>query len=288
MGRPKKSIDIEKTCEHCGDKFNVTEWEARRRDRKFCGLGCYYDHQTSLVDEAFFDEPNQQMAYVLGLIVTDGCIIKRKSGREFVSIKSIDRQVLEKVNEMMKSEYGIYECGISDGGNMVYRIDFASDKIVAGVKKWGVTARKTFTAVFPQLPRQFHADFIRGVFDGDGCISRWQDKGGGWTAEMCLLGTKKLLTPIKKFLGIGNKVHPYKRIFKVRTASLGNLSECYEKMYYADTVPCLERKKNKFQECLATLRDQREFYGKRSAENRKARKLAKMTEMMKQNITSAQ
>jgi putative resolvase len=30
------------------------------------------------------------------------------------------------------------------------------------------------------------------------------------------------------------------------------------------------------------------IYGKRSAENRKARKLAKMTEMMKQNITSAQ
>lgn len=179
---------------------------------------------------------------------------------------------------MMKSEYGIYECGISDGGNMVYRIDFASDKIVAGVKRWGVTARKTFTAVFPKLPKRFYADFIRGVFDGDGCISNWQKKTGGWTwtAEMTLLGTKKLLEPIKTFFGIGNDVRPYKRIFKVRTSSLGNLTECYEKMYYSENVPCLERKKNKFQECLVTLREQRDFYGKRSAENRKQRKLQEM------------
>ena len=96
---------------------------------------------------------------------------------------------------------------------------------------------------------------------------------------MSLLGTKQLLKPIKKFLNIDNEIRPDKRIFKVRTASFGNLTECYNKMYYANDVPCLLRKKTKFEECLDILRGQREFYGKRSAENRKARKLQKMMDM---------
>ena len=249
MGRPRKSIDIIKVCENCKTEFPVKEWEARRRDRKYCSPHCRAEHLTTFVDEKFFDEPNTQMAYILGLIVTDGCIVKRKSSREFVSIKSIDRQVLEKVKEMMRSEYGIYECGLSDAGNMVYRVDFASDKIVAGVKKWGVTARKTFTAVFPNLPKEFHADFVRGVFDGDGGVYVYEYPDQIHT-QLCILGTKKLLKGVVAASSLDAEIKPNKKIFKVVCYAWDKLKSFHDFIYYADDIPCLMRKKLDFQKAL--------------------------------------
>lgn len=35
---------------------------------------------------------------------------------------------------------------------------------------FGFTQRKSRTIVFPQVPEEFLCDFVRGYFDGDGCI----------------------------------------------------------------------------------------------------------------------
>jgi len=81
--------------------------------------------------------------------------------------------MLETVNEMMSSQYGIYDCGVSQSGNVVWRIDFSNTKIVEDVRRWGVTERKTFSTKFPDLPAEFQRDFVRGVFDGDGSVSMY-------------------------------------------------------------------------------------------------------------------
>lgn len=182
MARPKRSVDVTKTCQRCGKAFVVPEWEARRRERKFCGIGCHHEALSGNVNESFFDVPSPEMAWVLGLVVTDGCLGRKSSGSEFLSIKSIDHDMLELVNCLMESEYGIYECGPSDAGNMVYRIDFGSRRLVAGVRRWGIVPRKTLVATFPAMPALFRPDLVRGIFDGDGCISTRVDKRRGTEA----------------------------------------------------------------------------------------------------------
>jgi hypothetical protein len=264
MGRPKRSIDVVKVCENCGETFIVAAWEARRRDRKYCSLDCHWEHQKSFVDETFFEKPSAAMAYVLGLAITDGCILKRTSGTEFLSIKSIDKDLLEKVKALMKSEYGVYDCGLSDAGNTVWRIDIANEKIVRDVKKWGVHPRKTFTTTFPKLPQKYHADFVRGVFDGDGGAYIYYYPKVVAT-QVCILGTKELLDGVVKSVGLNTSVKPYRKISKIMFSAHAEAKRLYDFIYYGDGI-CLERKKTIFTEMVA--------YG--SAENRKKRKLDKL------------
>jgi hypothetical protein len=234
--------------------FVVPEWEAKRRERKFCGIACHHESLSGNVNEAFFDSPSPDMAWVLGLVVTDGYIGRKTSGRPFLSIKSIDRDLLEQVKRLMESDYGIYECGLSDAGNMIYRIDLGSQRIVAGVQRWGIVPRKTLVATFPDVPSFCRADLVRGIFDGDGCISTHLDKRRGTeTTEVTFLGTKAVLEPIKDHLGLSNAVRPYRRICSLRFAAKDALRRCYDSMYYDPDVPCLARKKIKFEAALAKV-----------------------------------
>lgn len=267
MARPKKSVDIVKVCENCGKEYSITEWENRRRDRKFCGLDCFYEHESSFVDENFFAEPNSQMAYVLGLIITDGCLYENHYGSERISIKSIDKDMLDMVKTMMKSEYSIYNCGKTSAGNNCWRIEIANQKIVDDVKKWGITPRKTFTTQFPPLPKKYHADFVRGVFDGDGGVYLY-DYNGRKAIQFCILGTKSLLDGVVEAVGANVKVKPYRKISKIMFAAQNEIEKFYNFMYYKDNVPCLGRKKAAFGKLF-------EYWnGRRSAENRRRKKAA--------------
>ena len=103
------------------------------------------------------------MAYVLGLIATDGCI--SKSGT--VSLCINDRELLEKVKLAMGSEHIIKSHKHQEA---LYGFRFARERLTSDLKNLGILPRKSLTIGFPNVPDAFTADFIRGVFDGDGSI----------------------------------------------------------------------------------------------------------------------
>lgn len=86
--------------------------------------------------------------------------------------------------------------------------------------------------------------------------------------QFCLLGTKELLTPIPDMLGVKTSPKPYRKIHKIVFYAGDKLEKTYQFMYYNDDVVCLGRKKDEFSKVVA--------YGKRSAENRKKKKLEKL------------
>lgn len=299
MGRPKKSVDVVKQCRNCGLEFTVPEWELRRRERKYCSNQCRADYQTRLVDEGFFAIPSSNMAYVLGLAMADGCILKRGCGREVLSIKSIDKDLLETVNVLMKSQYGVYDCGQSSAGNTVWRIDIANKKVVGDIQEWGVVPKKTFVATYPAgLPQCLAPDFIRGLFDGDGHVSsgRVKDKGDSHYRRLSFLGTQLLMNAVATLLPVDVTPHPYRKIARLCIHNRSDMQRVYEFMYYDSAVPCLARKRLAFDKLLSTgkedvwvcgferdnggiqkvpgYRRKRVFYGKRSAENRRKKKEA--------------
>ena len=115
------------------------------------------------INESFFSSWSPKMAYVLGLIITDGCI--SKTG--VISLSMNDKELLEKVKKAMGSAHNITPSKHQKG---LYYFHFAREKLVEDLHKFGIFPRKSLTVKFPEILQEYLPDFIRGIFDGDGSV----------------------------------------------------------------------------------------------------------------------
>lgn len=119
------------------------------------------------VNVDFFAKWSAEMAYVLGFILTDGCV----NGNSF-SIAQKDKAVLERINDAMGSNYPIK--WRKNGSSYLYTLNVSRKKMVADLVALGITEKKSLTVDFPPVPTEYLPHFIRGVIDGDGWV---QDRG---------------------------------------------------------------------------------------------------------------
>ena len=115
------------------------------------------------INERFFSKWSADMAYVLGLNATDGCITNAGT----IALCMNDWDLLAKVKKVMQSEHKITPSRHQKG---LYYFYFAREKLVMDLAKLGILPRKSLTIRFPEIPGEYLADFIRGVFDGDGSV----------------------------------------------------------------------------------------------------------------------
>lgn len=115
------------------------------------------------INDDFFSKWSPDMSYVLGLVITDGCI----SDTGQISLSMNDRDLLEKVRKVMGSEHKIEPSKHQKG---LYYYHFSREKLVKDLEKLCVVPRKSLIVKFPEIPEAYLSDFIRGVFDGDGSV----------------------------------------------------------------------------------------------------------------------
>ena len=115
------------------------------------------------VNERFFDEWTSEMAYVLGFILTDGCV----SGNT-LSISQANKEPLESIRRMMTSKHPIRE--VESGGNKIHTLNIGRKALVQALAKRGITEKKSLIVGLPKVPSAYFADFLRGVIDGDGWV----------------------------------------------------------------------------------------------------------------------
>ena len=123
------------------------------------------------------------MAYCLGIIYSDGNIyfgrddgnLKTTAIVSRLSIAQKDPEILKKIKALMQSNVKLYhrpkrvnKKGIVSG--KVYIIQFGRTEIVRDLVALGLESNKSLTMKFPKIPVQFQRHFIRGLWDGDGCI----------------------------------------------------------------------------------------------------------------------
>lgn len=122
------------------------------------------------LDETFFEKiDTEQKAYVLGLLSADGTINVRSV---WLMLHSKDQHILRDVRKAMGSNALIMERRFAkrpDWGPYKF-IYFGSQKLVDDLTKLGVTPRKSLTMRFPKLPKKLERHYLRGLFDGDGCV----------------------------------------------------------------------------------------------------------------------
>lgn len=121
-------------------------------------------------NEDYFEKiDSEDKAYFLGFIIADGTI-----GNKDNSIRIIQKEVgvLYEFKKYVEFEGPIYT---RKDGNISY-ITISSSKMKSDLDKLGIYSNKTMLVNYPDIPRNLENHFIRGVFDGDGCISIRTDK----------------------------------------------------------------------------------------------------------------
>ena len=116
------------------------------------------------INKDYFKTWNGNMAYVLGFWFADGCIYR---GRLFdITVSKKDKYIVKKIKDELQ-----YEGPISDYvDRQACRINFSCKVIYDDIVKLGGMERKSLEISFPNVPKEYLSDFIRGYFDGDGCI----------------------------------------------------------------------------------------------------------------------
>jgi len=120
------------------------------------------------VNEDFFKNWSKQMAWVLGLFITDGTISDQTNT---VSLTQKDENILRMVAKYMEADYVLASIRPT---RLTPTLIINSKVIKKDLENLGIVANKSLTVAFPNVPDEYLPSFIRGVIDGDG----WVDHEG--------------------------------------------------------------------------------------------------------------
>jgi len=122
-------------------------------------------------NENFFKRWTPEMAYVLGFFTADGNMIKNKRGAHFIEFQITDKNLLERIRGLLGSNHKIAVHKRNTKWKPSYRLQIGSKTIFHDLLKLGLTPNKSRRLNVPNMPKRYFPDFIRGYFDGDGCVS---------------------------------------------------------------------------------------------------------------------
>lgn len=248
-------------------------WEIAVRPQREARLlaleqGKISGHRRVHVDEYFFDRWSPSMAYVLGLVATDGCIhapeIDPRTGRRKAAILAFaqrDRELLDKVCGLMQCDATVSfspsrRCATTVAGPL-HRVRITSARLLARLEELGIGPRKSRTLCFPPVPRELIRHFIRGCWDGDGSIFR----GRGLLIASYVTGSRDFIDGLvgkltddgfsRRTVYVEQRKNPS---FKISFQGSEAVRLC---AYLYDGVPESERLSRKFQIYESLVRESR-------------------------------
>lgn len=122
------------------------------------------------LNQDFFKKWSHSMAYVLGYFAADGSMLRNGRGAHFIEFTSTDRFLMELVQRETNSNHCIKARERGGECKTAYRLQIGSIKWFQDLSALGFTQNKSNFLNFPGVPDKFIGDFIRGYFDGDGCV----------------------------------------------------------------------------------------------------------------------
>ena len=148
------------------------------------------------INDNYFDVENPNMAYILGLWAADGNVHSTEN-RMDLELNSADLEILEQIKAELQSErpIKIYQC---QNGYTKNKLFFWSSHIKQKFAEYGIVPNKTYSKLFHapyKLDKKYWIDYIRGFFDGDGCVK----KASSLTFELNSIN-KQFLIDIQSFM----------------------------------------------------------------------------------------
>ena len=191
------------------------------------------------INKDYFKAWSRNMAYIFGFWCADGCIY---NGRIFdITIHKKDKYILKKIAEELEYQGNLYD----SVDRQVVRINFSCKEIYDDILNLGGCERKSNVSKFPNIPTEYLPDFIRGYFDGDGCIMNLK---GDRINSAFTSGSKEfldcLLEILKRDAGVlGGSYDPSSKSLRFGKKDSIKIGEY---IYQNSPELFLERKRNKF------------------------------------------
>lgn len=217
----------------------------------------FFGRRRYLINEDYFKEiDTPEKAYFLGFLYADGNVEKEEKVAS-ITLQERDKYILEFfARQVYSNDYNLlpdfHDFKKYNGIRVKkWKLKMCSSKFVKNLIKLGCIPAKSFVLKFPteeQVSDNFVHHFIRGVFDGDGCIYVKSNK----YMVVSILGTENLLQGIQSFLidkiglkSIVKRKPDKKNLYQLR---ITNTKDCWKfaNFIYDNDTAFLTRKKNKF------------------------------------------
>jgi len=114
----------------------------------------------------------QEKAYWLGFLYADGCIGEYKTYGKYLTLGLTDGEMVEEFKLAIKSDHPV-KYRHRSGHAPFYSLKIGSKKLYEDLVNKGCIPKKTYNLHMPtrdQVPLELMGHFLRGFFDGDGCI----------------------------------------------------------------------------------------------------------------------
>jgi len=218
-------------------------------------------------DEKYFENiDSEDKAYFLGLIYSDGCLIndyKNFRYRLVLKLHKKDKHILEDFIKCICGEMSVWNHGQRD----MCEVGFSGKKIINDLESIGLIQNKTFNLKYPKIEEGLERHFIRGYFDGDGCIRINKDKrDNSQRGDLRFVGAStNFLSTINKrmrhLFGVNeNKLYgPKNKDYKfIGWASMADIEKIY-KGFYKDSTLFLHRKKIIFDSVIEIIKNKQKY-----------------------------
>lgn len=158
-----------------------------------------YQNSIKFNNTIFDSVDTEEKAYWLGFIAADGYVGKNNEFEIGLSIKDINH--LEKFKHFLN-----HTCDVKTRSNKTCRISFRNKYFVNRLKSIGIVNNKSLILEFPQINNDLIRHFIRGYFDGDGCIHIRKTVKKN-PLLISILGTPMFLNKMRNYLPTINKLY---------------------------------------------------------------------------------
>lgn len=228
-------------CKKCGVLFKLKNLAyAKRGYGLYCSRSCS-TRKLELNESYFYKINDSNKAYWLGFLFADG---STSGNNVSFGLKRSDEDQIKSFKRDLSSGHKISHV-ISGYGSQMASISISSKKLVAQLNRNGLVPSKADRIQYPIIPPSLDKDFIRGFFDGDGCIGlnlnkRTQRRYWGWSvyseSDLFLIQMQQKLKDAGIYSNINGK--------ELRVRQRQMLMKLYKYLYPSDRF--LPRKENLF------------------------------------------
>ena len=201
---------------------------------------------------------SENLAYLVGLIASDGCL--QKDGRH-IDITSTDLEILQNVLVALNRNIKI-GTKVNKSKKPAFHVQFSDIGLYDFLLSISLTPQKSHTINKLSIPDAYYPDFLRGVVDGDGSFYGYSDKR--WkSSDMYYLGIYSASTDFLKFIRYKNtklfrvsevNIKPSTRAHVLSYAK-SDTRTIFNKIYHSDSCLKLTRKYNKISNFISSDRN---------------------------------
>lgn len=218
-------------------------------------------------NEDYFEKiDTEDKAYFLGFIAADGSVINDTENYRYkltLKIHNKDNHILDEFLRYIDGEMKIWKHRQRE----MSEIHFSGKKIIRDLEQYGIFPNKTFNIQYPKIDEKLERHFLRGYFDGDGCIriktDRRDDSKRGDLRVVS--GSIMFLEKMNKRMNIMfntnlNKLYgPKNKDYKfIGWAGMTDIEKIYHG-FYDESSLFLTRKKNIFDEVIDQIKNKKKY-----------------------------